>query len=179
LKDGAGLPVTKYKPAQHKFGNMNLTKQIAKHFGDFHFGGNWTSVSLRESLADVTWQQATARVCSFNTIATLVYHMNYYVSAVIKVLQGEQLNASDKYSFEIPAILSSEDWEKLLDKTWADAENFASLVEQLPEIKLGETFADEKYGNYYRNIHGVIEHCHYHLGQIVLIKKMVLRNDKT
>ncbi len=44
-------------------------------------------------------------------------------------------------------------------------------IEQLPESKLWETFSDEKYGNYYRNIHGIIEHIHYHLGQIVLIKK--------
>jgi hypothetical protein len=43
----------------------------------------------------------------------------------------------------------------------------------LPESKLAETFSDEKYGNYYRNIHGIIEHTHYHLGQIVLIKKIL------
>ena len=36
---------------------MNLTAQIAKHFNDVHFGGNWTSVNLKETLADVTWQQ--------------------------------------------------------------------------------------------------------------------------
>ena len=152
---------------------MNLPVQIAKLFRDVHYGGNWTSVNLQESLADVTWQQATTKVYSFNTIAALVYHMNYYVSAVLKVLQGEPLNASDKYSFELPPIPSQQEWEKLLDKTWVDAENFATLVEQLPESKLWETFSDEKYGNYYRNIHGIIEHCHYHLGQIVLIKKLL------
>ena len=98
--------------------------------------------------------------------------MNYYVSAVLKVLEGEPLNAMDKYSFNLPSILSREDWEKLLDKTWADTENFARLVEQLPESTLWEDFSDKKYGNYYRNIHGIIEHVHYHLGQIVLIKKL-------
>ncbi len=154
---------------------MNLTGQIAKLFRDVHYGGNWTSVNLKENLADITWQQATTKVYSFNTIATLVYHMNYYVSAVLKVLQGEPLNASDKYSFDHPPIRSGEDWEKLLDKTWTDAENFAGLIEQLPETKLWETFSDEKYGNYYRNIHGIIEHIHYHLGQIVLIKKLLLQ----
>ena len=84
---------------------MNLTTQIAKHFRDVHFGGNWTSVNLKDSLADVSWQQATTQVYSFNTIATLVYHANYYVSAVLKVLEGEQLNAKDKYSFELPPNL--------------------------------------------------------------------------
>ena len=157
---------------------MSLTGQIAKHFREVHFGGNWTSVNLKESLADVSWQQATTQVYSFNTIATLVYHTNYYVSAVLKVLQGEPLHAKDKYSFELPSILSQQDWENLLNKTWTEAETFASLVEQLPESKLGETFCGEEYGNYYRNIHGIIEHTHYHLGQIVLIKKMLLQTEK-
>lgn len=94
---------------------------------------------------------------------------------MLKVLKGEPLDAHDKYSFDNPPILSQQDWEKLLDKTWTDAENFASLIEQLPESKLWEDFSDKKYGNYYRNIHGIIEHIHYHLGQIVLIKKILLQ----
>jgi len=154
---------------------MNLTDLIAKHFRDVHFGGNWTSVNLKAALTDVTWQQATTKIYSLNTIATLVFHINYYVSAVTKVLQGEPLTAHDKYSFDLPPIQSQEQWEKLLNKTWSEAENFAKLIEQLPESKLGEMFSDEKYGNYYRNIHGVIEHTHYHLGQIVLIKKILLQ----
>ncbi len=151
---------------------MNLPEQIAKHFREIHFGGNWTSVDLKESLADVSWQQAVTKVYTFNTISSLVYHMNYYVSAVLKVLQGNPLDASDKFSFDSPAISSHEDWAKLLDKTWVDAEAFAKLIEQLPPYQLAEIFADEKYGNYYRNLHGIIEHCHYHLGQIVLLKKL-------
>ena len=155
---------------------MNLTTQIAKHFRDVHFGGNWTSVNLKQTLAEITWQQATTKIYSLNTIATLVFHINYYVSAVTEVLQGEPLTAHDKYSFDLPPIQNQEDWEKLLNKTWSDAENFFKLIEQLPENKLGEMFSDEKYGNYYRNIHGIIEHTHYHLGQIVLIKKILLQS---
>lgn len=96
----------------------------------------------------------------------------------MKVLQGGLLDAKDTYSFDHPPILSPEDWEKLLDKTWTDAENFARLIEQLSESTLWEDFSDKKYGNYYSNIHGIIEHIHYHLGQIVLIKKILLPADK-
>jgi hypothetical protein len=152
---------------------MNLTAQLAKHFKDVYFGGNWTYSNLTDHLTNLTWQAATTQVYSFNTIAALVYHMNYFVSAALKVLQGEPLNAHDKYSFDLPPIQSQEDWENLLNKTWSNAESFASLIEQLPESKLWEDFSDNKYGNYYRNIHGIIEHTHYHLGQIVLIKKIV------
>ena len=72
---------------------MSLTAQIAKQFREVCFGGNWTSVNLKDNLAGVTWQQATTQVYTFNTIATLVHHMNYYVSAVLKVLQGQPLSA--------------------------------------------------------------------------------------
>ena len=70
---------------------MNITAQMAKHLRDVHFGGNWTAVNLRDSLAEVTWQQATTQVHGFNTIATLVYHTHYFVNVVIPVLQGGPL----------------------------------------------------------------------------------------
>lgn len=152
---------------------MNTPSQIAKHFRDVLFGGNWTSVNLKETLADISWQQATTKVYSFNTIAILVYHMNYYVGVITKVLQGLPLDGKDKDSFNCPPIESVDDWENLVQKTWAEAETFAHLAEQLPESKLEEIFINEKYGTYYRNLHGVIEHYHYHLGQIVLLKKIL------
>lgn len=158
---------------------MNTTAQIAKHFREIHFGGNWTSVSLKDQLVNLKWEQATDQVYSFNTIATLVFHMNYYVSAVMKVLQGEPLEAKDAYSFDHPPIKSQADWEALMNKTWEEAETFALLIEALPESKLWEDLTDEKYGNYYRNLHGIIEHCHYHLGQIVLIKKILLERHES
>ncbi|WP_375434357.1 hypothetical protein [uncultured Hymenobacter sp.] len=157
---------------------MNLSEQIAKQFREVYFGGNWTAVNLKESLANVTWQQATTKVHSFNTIAALVYHTTYYVSAVLKVLEGKPLEAKDAYSFNHLPILTPEDWEKLLSETWTDAEHFACLVELLPESTLWENFSDQKYGSYYRNIQGIIEHTHYHLGQIILIKKMLLLADE-
>jgi hypothetical protein len=152
---------------------MKVPQEIARHLREVHFGGNWTFVNLKDTLSDITWQQATTKVPNFNTIAALVYHMNYYVSLVTKVLQGGPLDGKDKYSWEMPPIESQEAWEQLRDKTFTDAENFARQIEQVPEDILGEVFHDTKYGNYYRNLHGVIEHCHYHLGQIVIIKKLL------
>lgn len=155
---------------------MTIPQQIAKHLRDVYFGGNWTSVSFKNTLEDVTWQQATTQVYSFNTIATLVYHTNYYIQVQSKVLQGQPLIGKDAESFIHAAISSQHDWEQLLQKTFADAEVFANLIEKLPENKLAEDFSDKKYGTYYRNLHGVIEHLHYHLGQMVLIKKMVSKS---
>ena len=143
---------------------------------EIHVGGNWTTANYSDMLKNVTWQQAITKVHGFNTIATLAHHANYYVSAVTKVLEGEPLNAKDELSFEHPPIESQKDWEEIQEKICRDGEHFALLIEQLPEEKLGEDFTDAKYGIYYRNLHGIIEHAHYHLGQIALIKKLVQNN---
>lgn len=152
---------------------MSLSKQIAKHLREIHFGGNWTCSNLKDQLKDVTWREAVAKVYNFNTIATLVYHTHYYVNGVKKVLEGEPLNTKDEFSFNHPPIHSEADWQQLLEKVWADAEAFASLIEALPDEQQWTYFTEEKYGIYYRNLTGIIEHTHYHLGQIALIKKII------
>lgn len=157
---------------------MNLPQQIARHLREAYFGENWTAVNLKDKLADVTWRQATRQIDSFHAIATLVCHMNYYVSAVLKVLRGGPLDANDRYSFDHSPILSQEEWDALLDTTWNHAEALANLIEQMPEDQLWEDFADGKYGNYYRNLLGIIEHHHYHLGQIALIKRLVTQSGE-
>lgn len=154
---------------------MDLTGQIAKHARGVFFGENWTSSSFYEHLQDVTWKQATAQVYSLNTIAALVFHVNYYVSELVKMIQGAPLEARDKLSWETPSIQSQQDWERLVSQTFFDAERLVRLIEEMPEQQLWQYLGEEKYGHFYYNIHGIIEHSHYHLGQIVLIKKILQR----
>lgn len=152
---------------------MNFSSHIAKHFHDVHFGGNWTWSNMKEQLSDVTWQEAVTKIHEFNTIATLTFHINYFIEAQIKVLKGGPLDAKDELSFDHPPINSQEDWDNFLYKVWRDAEELKMLIEQLPDSKLNENFVEEKYGSYYRNLVGMIEHTHYHLGQIAIIKKLI------
>lgn len=150
-----------------------MTSQLSKHFHDVFFGGNWTFSNVRDNLKDVTWQQATTKVSTLNTIAVLVYHINYFVEAQLKVLNGKPLDSHDKFSFDCPPIHSKEDWEKLIDTVLTNAGKATELIAKLPDSKLTEDFTDKKYGNYMRNILGIIEHTHYHLGQIAVIRKML------
>ncbi|PCJ27669.1 MAG: DUF1572 domain-containing protein [Flavobacteriales bacterium] len=157
---------------------MKSSRQIAKHFKEVFFGGNWTAVNFKDNLENISWQQATKKIESFNTIAILTFHIGYYVSAVSKVLEGGELVAKDELSFSHSPINSQEDWDGLVSKILVDAEKMANLIGQLEEQRLWGNFTDEKYGIYYRNLLGIIEHTHYHLGQISLIKKLVLKVGK-
>ncbi len=153
---------------------MSQIKQISNQFREAQLNGTWIATNLKAEIKELTWQQATTKIGSLNTIADLTFHLNYYVAGLVQVFEGGTLDIRDKYSFDCPPITSQADWEKLRDKSFADAERFAELVEQMPETQLTEGFVDIKYGNYSRNIHGVIEHTYYHLGQIVLIKKLLV-----
>ncbi len=157
---------------------MNLASQIANQFREVQLNGTWISTNFKAQLSDVDWKMATAKIGSLNTIAALTFHINYYVAGVLKVFEGGSLDIRDKYSFDVPPIESEADWEKLKNKFYSDAEKFGNFVEQMPDKKLQEAFVDEKYGNYFRNIIGMNEHSYYHLGQIVLIKKMLREGGK-
>ena len=152
---------------------MTFPQQIAKHLRDTFFGTNWTCSNIQENLKDVTWEQATTQVYDLNTIFTLMQHITYYIPAQIQVLQGNLLVASDAESFITPNINNEIEWQLFLHEKYEEAEQLASLIENLSEEKLNEYFAEEKYGTYFKNLVGMIEHLYYHLGQIVFLKKII------
>lgn len=155
---------------------MENSNQIAKRFREVLLDGKWiANTNYKDLLSSVTWQQATTKTGSLNTIAALAYHINYYIAGILNVFEGGALEIRDKYSFDLPKIESQKDWDRFLNEMWSNAEKFANHVELMPDKKLEKAFVNKKYGHYRRNIEGVIEHSYYHLGQISLLKKIILK----
>ena len=153
---------------------MNTSAQLAKHITEVFFGGNWSTSDLSSQLKEVSCKQANTKIDGCNTILSLVYHINYYLEVVTKVLEGGPLVGKDSESFDHPAISSEEEWKKLVDRTLNNGRIFSERISAIDPKTLWSDFTDPKYGNYFRNILGVIEHTHYHLGQIVMVKKIIL-----
>lgn len=152
---------------------MKIQQQLARHIREIHFGGNWTWSNLKNQLSGLTWEKAISNHESFNSIASLTCHMNYYLNAVSYAIREIPKEISHPESFMYSSVHSQKDWHSILEKTWKDAEDFAFLVDHLSDIRLWENLS-EKHGTCFRNILGVIEHNHYHLGQIVIIKKLMM-----
>lgn len=153
---------------------MSATQEIASRLREIIFNGTWVAnTNYKHQLTDLDWETATKQINSLNTIAVLAQHIHYYIDGLNNVFRGGTLDIRDKYSFDFPTIHSQNDWETFLLKFWNDSEEFASLIEQMPDGKLDDVFVDAKYGTYRRNIDAMIEHSYYHLGQIVLLKKML------
>ena len=154
---------------------MRSTEEIAGRFREIIFNGTWVAnTNYKHQLSDLDWEIATKQINSLNTIAVLAQHIHYYINGINSVFKGGTLDIRDAYSFDFPAIQSQNDWDAFLQKFWHDSEEFALLIEQMPDEKLDSVFVDIKYGTYRRNIDAMIEHSYYHLGQIVLLKKMLL-----
>lgn len=152
---------------------MKIAQQLAKHLLDVHFGGNWTTSNYQAQLEGIPFSEIQRKVGSYNSIESLVRHTHYYVQVQYRVLQGERLQASDEESWVYTPCTSAEEWEQYLQQVWADARRWAESVEKLSNEDLMKPFVDEKYGSMWRNLMGLIEHHHYHLGQIAILKKMV------
>ncbi|KGO89294.1 hypothetical protein [Flavobacterium suncheonense] len=153
---------------------MTNQSSLANRFREVILNGIWiANTNFRRELNTLNWEIATTKLQNLNTIATLAQHIHYYIKGVKNVLLGGHLEISDKYSFDFPEMNSQKEWETFLTAFWNDAEEFATLIEKMPEKKLSENFVDEKYGSYSRNIDAMIEHSYYHLGQIVILKKIL------
>jgi hypothetical protein len=154
---------------------MKMNTYLSSRLRELFLDGRWiANTNYQDQLKEVTWQQALQQVQDLNSIALLTYHVNYYLQGLLQVLRGGDLEIRDRFSFDMPPIESEEDWQQLVQTLLTNAEAFAAAVEQMEDTQFAEPFVKEEYGNYLRNIEGVIEHSYYHLGQISLIRKLVL-----
>gem|GEM_PF-614759 len=128
---------------------------------------------MKEVIADITWQEANAKIAGLNTIGELLFHINYYVEGVLPVLHGGELTIRDKYSFDCPALSSATDWQARIDHAFQNIEKITQCIDTLPDEILYVPFVKKAYGDYYRNFTGMIEHSYYHLGQMMLLKKLI------
>lgn len=152
---------------------MTKSEQLANRFREVILNGTWiANTNFKNQLENTNWQLATIKVESLNTIAVLTQHIHYYIVGIKNVFINGKLEIRDKYSFNFPPIESQDQWEDFLNKFWNDTEELAQLIEKTPEEQWSKNFVDQKYGSYLRNIDGMIEHSYYHLGQIVLLKKL-------
>jgi uncharacterized damage-inducible protein DinB len=149
---------------------MERTIALAGRLSEVLLDGTWiANTNFKAQLLSLDFEQATQKIGSLNTIAALTFHINYYLEGILNVFKGGSLDIRDKFSFDVPQISSASEWKSMVNTFIDSSEAFVRAVRQMPD-----EFVEEKYGTYIRNIQGVIEHSYYHLGQVSMIKKLVL-----
>ena len=152
---------------------MNST-QLSNRLGEVILSGTWiANTNIKDQIENLDYTIANKQVESLNIIAILAQHIHYYVSGIKNVFVNGNLEIRDKFSFDFPPITSQKQWKSFQNLFWKDTEELIQHISHLSESELQNPFVEEKYGSYQRNLDGLIEHAYYHLGQIVLIKKMI------
>ena len=152
------------------------SKKFAEHLSNqiqnIFISGDWaTATCYRTILKDVDWIEANTSTKDLNSIALLIFHVNYYMEGILVVFKGGNLAIHDQYSFDMKPISNGDDWEALKSDFFRNAKDFSSAVASMNDSALKASFDDAKYGNFQKNIEGMITHSVYHLGQLALIKK--------
>ncbi len=153
---------------------MNQSESLAVRMDEVLLNGSWiANTNIKEQLQKISWQQAKRKIGDHNSIAQLIYHINYYIGGILNVLQGGDLEIRDKYSFDMAPIESAEDWQRLKEDYLKNATMIVNAIKTQPFDIWGQPFVKEAYGSYERNLEGLIEHSYYHFGQISLLIKLV------
>ena len=152
---------------------MRITDAIASHIRECFDGENWTSVNIVDTIKDLNWQQAQQRTAgSQNTIASLLHHLYYWNGIMRQRISGINPSVPDANGFDVNELRNENDWNELKEKARQSFIHLADAIKNLPEERLFETSPTGK-SSYYKNFQGIVEHAHYHLGQIVIIKKLI------
>jgi len=148
---------------------MKLTETIARHFYEVHYGNNWTDASVKDALEGISREQAVKKIGNTNTIALLLFHLDFYNMVVYDRLVGNQKHFEHEESLKVE-ITSEDDWQRLQETYFANVAKLHQAILQFDESLL---FEEKTSNTPYKNLHGLVEHVHYHLGQINLLKKLV------
>lgn len=153
-------------------------ESLAARLNELFLHGHWiANTNYQEQLSPMDWQVALVKIEGLNSIAALTYHINYYLSGLLSAFASGTLSISDRFSFDLPKIQSQAEWNNLVDELMTNAASFAQKVADMDDAIFDQVFIEERYGSYLRNIEAVLEHSYYHLGQIVILKKLVSQQN--
>lgn len=137
--------------------------------------GKWiANTHFAEATEGIDLAVATKRIGDHNSIATLTFHLNYYLAGILRVMEGGPLDIHDRYSFDMPPLRGEADWQQLRRELLSNAAAMVKHVASMSDAQLREGFVKPEYGTWERNIEGLVEHSYYHLGQISLLRKLMV-----
>ena len=151
---------------------MKETERIRKLFEDLYAGNPWIEVNIVDSLVSLGHEKAAVKFQGRNSIWEIVNHMISWRENVLQRLEGEQAPAPDHNYFVPVTDNSSEAWKSTLQHFHDSQSNWISKLVHFNDEAFQILYKGNKL-TYYEHILGILQHDAYHLGQIVLLSKIL------
>jgi len=154
---------------------MKEALRIAKLFEDLYNGSPWIDVTIVPSLKNLSAQQANERLYpDWNTIWEITNHMISWREAVLQRVQGKILASPSNNFIQIVKNTSEDAWKETLTRLESSQQAWLQFLKTF-KTKEFETIYPPNGLNYYEHLHGILQHDAYHLGQIVIMAKQVMK----
>ncbi|RUT69163.1 DinB family protein [Flavobacterium cupreum] len=152
---------------------MSENKRISNLYQSIYNGEPWLEVTLDDTLKNVSAEQAYRKINpNLNTIWEIVNHLIQWRRNILRRVQGETVTTPD-HNYFVPVLDSSEAaWEQSLQSLAKSQELWSAFFEDFKDSDLEKIYPGNNQ-TYYEHIHGIIQHDVYHLGQIVILKKLL------
>ncbi|MCD0465537.1 DinB family protein [Flavobacterium sp. ENC] len=152
---------------------MSENKRISNLYQSIYNGEPWLEVTLDDTLKNVSAEQAYRKINpNLNTIWEIVNHLIQWRRNILRRVQGETVTTPD-HNYFVPVLDSSEAaWEQSLQSLAKSQELWSAFFEDFNDSDLEKIYPSNNH-TYYEHIHGIIQHDVYHLGQIVILKKLL------
>lgn len=142
-------------------------------FEDLYAGTPWLGVNIMSNLRTITASKAAARPLeNCNTIWEIVHHMIRWRENVLKRVQDNVLETPQHNYIQEVVDTSLEAWQATLEELKNNQSDWKSFLESVTEQDLHKMYGPNRQ-DYYKHIHGILQHDAYHLGQIILLLKFV------
>jgi len=152
---------------------MLESKRISNLYQSIYDGEPWLEVTLANTLKNVNAQQAYMKIHpNLNTIWEIVNHLIQWRRNILQRVQGETVITPD-HNYFVPVIDPSEvAWAQSLQNLAKSQEQWNAFLNDFDDAHFEKIYANNNH-TYYEHIHGIIQHDIYHLGQIVILKKLI------
>ncbi len=148
-----------------------MLPQLIKLFKDHFDGLPWLDINIIDTLKNMSAQQAATRKADHNSIWQIVNHMIHWRKANLQRVNGIITPAPNNNFVDDLHEVSDGAWKSALDKLEQSQKDILDFLANADAQTLNKIYAPNGF-TYYEHLQGILQHDAYHLGQIVLLKKM-------
>jgi uncharacterized damage-inducible protein DinB len=151
---------------------MKETARISKLFAALYDGNPWIDVTLAGTLEHISAEQAARKISpERNSIWEIVNHIIRWRLNVLDRIHGKVLQSPGSNYFEPVHDTSERAWQETLKQLEDSQAKWMAALKEFDETDFEKLYPTKL--TYYEHIHGILQHDAYHLGQVVLLAKMV------
>ena len=152
---------------------MKESQRIIKLFEKGYDGSPWIDVNLVDTLHSISAEQALKKITpASNSIWEITNHIISWRNNVLQRVKGKELKTPPHNYFTPVKKGTQTDWELTLQQLDATQNDWIQFLKTIQEETFEEIYLPNQM-TYYEHIQGILQHDVYHLGQIVMLTRLL------